>query len=127
MDKSGSLSPSYLELELIQDTKVLSGLSSFFSFFLVLKALEIPVTLPTEREKDTRSVQNCHVHGQNLHALACKDRAGLVKCAEIWYIKEPKLLNDIKRAATSSQSSLISKRANPTFLSFMPNTFSVFL
>lgn len=118
MDQSGSLSPSYLELELIQDTKVLSGLSSFFSFFLVLKVLEIPVTLPTERGKDTRSVQNCHVHGQNLRTLACKDRAGLVKWAEIWYIKEPKLLNDIKRAATSPQSSLISKEANSHLFEF---------
>ena len=95
--------------------------------YSVLKVLEIPVMLPTEREIDTRSMQNCHVHGQNLHTLVCKDRAGLLKWTKIWNIKESKLLNDIKRAATSSQSSLISKEANPHLLSFMPNTFSVFL
>lgn len=50
--------------------------SSFW--FSVLKVLEIPGMLPTERENDTRSVQNCHVHGQNLHKLVCKDRAGLL-------------------------------------------------
>ena len=83
-----------------------------------MKALEIPVTLPTEREKDSRSVQNFHVHGQNLHTLVCKDRAGLVKWVEIWNLKEPKLLNDIKRVATSPQSSLISKEANPHLLEF---------
>ena len=68
-----------------------------------MKALEIPVTLPTEREKDSRSVQICHVRGQNLDTLVCKDRAGLVKWEEIWNLKEPKLLNDIKRVATSPQ------------------------
>ena len=99
--------------------------SSFW--YSVLKALEIPVMLPTEREIDTRSMQNCHVHGQNLHTLVCKDRAGLLKWAKIWNIKESKLLNDIKRAATSSQSILISKEANPRLLSFMPNTFSASL
>ena len=90
--------------------------SSFW--YSVLKALEIPIMLPTEREKDSRSVQICYVHGQNLHTLVCKDRAGLVKWAEIWNLKEPKLLNDIKRVATSSQSSLISKEANPHLLEF---------
>ena len=55
---------------------------SSFRYF-VLKNLEIPVTLP-ESEKDSRSVQICRVHGQNLDTLVCKDRAGLVKWAEIW-------------------------------------------
>ena len=120
MDQSDCPSPSYLELELIQRYQ-----SSFWHS--VLKVLEIPVTLPTVRETESRSVQNFNVHGQNLHTLVCEDRTGLVKWAEIWNLKETKLLNDIKRVATSPQSSLISKEANPTFLSSMPNTFSVFL
>ena len=84
----------------------------------VLKVLEIPVTLPTVRETESRSVQNFNVHGQNLHTLVCKDRTGLVKWAEIWNLKETKLLNDIKRVATSPQSSLISKEANPHLFEF---------
>ena len=91
--------------------------SSFW--YSVLKALEIPATLSTEREKESRSVQNLYVHGQNLHTLVCKDRAGLVKWAEIWSLEEPKLLNDIKRYQKSCNIT--------TFLSSMPNTFSVFL
>ena len=90
--------------------------SSFW--YSVLKALEIPVILPTEREKESRSVQDFYVHGQNLHTLVCKDRTGLLKWAEIWNLKEPKLLNDIKRVATSPQSSLISKEANPHLFEF---------
>ena len=84
----------------------------------VLKVLEIPVTLPTVRKTERRSVQNFNVHGQNLHKLVCKDRTGLVKWAEIWNLKETKLLNDIKRVATSPQSSLISKEANPNLFEF---------
>ena len=61
----------------------------------VLKALQIPVTLPTERENNSRSVQICHVQGQMLHTLVCRDSAGLAKWAEIWNLKEPKLLNDM--------------------------------
>ena len=107
-----------MELELIQDTKVLSG--------IVLKALEIPATLSTEREKESKSVQNLYVHGQNLHTLVCKDRAGLVKWAEIWSLKEPKLLNDIKRVATSPQNSLINKEANPHLFEFyVKHIFSI--
>ena len=79
----------------------------------VLKAFEIPVTLPTVRETESRSVQNFNVHGQNLHTLVCNERTGLVKWAEIWNLKETKLLNDITRDGTSPQSSLISKEANP--------------
>ena len=90
--------------------------SSFW--YSVLKVLEIPITLPTEREKESRSVQNFYVHGQSLHTLVCKDRTGLIKWAEIWNLKEPKLLNDIKRVATSPQSSLISKEANPHLFEF---------
>ena len=92
--------------------------SSFW--YSVLKALEIPVMLPPEREKESRSVQNFYVHGQNLHTLVCKDRAGLVRWAENWNLKKTKLLNDIKRVATSPQSSLLSEEANPTFFSSMP-------
>ena len=83
-----------------------------------MKTLEIPVTLATEREKDSRSVQICHVHGQNLHILVCKNRAGLVKRAEIWNLKEQKLLNDIKRVATPPQISRISKAAKPHLFEF---------
>ena len=98
--------------------------SSFW--YSVLKALEIPIMLPTEREKDSRAVQICYVHGQNLHTLVCKDRAGLVKWAEIWNLKEPKLIYDIKRVATSLQSSLISKEANPhLFEFFAKHIFSI--
>jgi len=34
------------------------------SWYSVLKGLEIPVTLSTEREKESRSVQNFYVHRQ---------------------------------------------------------------
>ena len=58
--------------------------------------------------------------------MVCKDSAGLVKWAEIWSLKEPKLLNDTKRVATSPQSSLISKEANPhLFEFFAKHIFSI--
>ena len=51
-----------------------------------------------------------HVYGQSIYTLVSKDKAGLVKRANLWNLQQPQLLNEIKEVATSHESFLINKK-----------------
>lgn len=47
-----------------------------------------------------------------------KDKAGLVKWANVWNLKQPQLLNEIKAVATSHERFLINKESTPQLFEF---------
>ena len=77
--------------------------SSFWSS--VLRVLDIPL----ERKPGNKPIKNVHVYGQSIYTLVSKDKAGLVKGANLWNLQQPQLLNEIEAVATSHESFLINK------------------
>ena len=71
--------------------------SSFWSS--VLRVLDIPL----ERKPGNKPIKNVHVYGQSIYTLVSKDKAGLVKGANLWNLQQPQLLNEIKAVATSHE------------------------
>ena len=81
--------------------------SSFWSS--VLRVLDIPL----ERKPGNMPIKNVCVYGQSIYTLVSKDKAGLVKWANVWNLKQPQLLNEIKAVATSHERFLINKESTP--------------
>ena len=86
--------------------------SSFWSS--VLRVLDIPL----ERKPGNMPIKNVCVYGQSIYTLVSKDKAGLVKWANVWNLKQPQLLNEIKAVATSHERFLINKESTPQLFEF---------
>ena len=86
--------------------------SSFWSS--VLSVLDIPL----ERKPGNMPIKNEYVYGQSIYTPVSKDKAGLVKWANVWNLQQPQLLNEIKAVATSHESFLINKESNPHLFEF---------
>ena len=63
-------------------------------------------------------ITNEYVYGQSIYTPVSKDKAGLVKWANVWNLQQPQLLNEIKAVATSHESFLINKESNPHLFEF---------
>ncbi|XP_044176005.1 uncharacterized protein LOC122959024 [Acropora millepora] len=86
--------------------------SSFWSS--VQRVLDIPL----ERKPGNMPITNEYVYGQSIYTPVSKDKAGLVKWANVWNLQQPQLLNEIKAVATSHESFLINKESNPHLFEF---------
>ena len=82
--------------------------------------------IPLERKPGNMPIKNACVYGQSIYTLVSKDKAGLVKWANVWNLQQPQLQNEIKAVATSDESFLINKESIPQlFLFYAKHIFSL--
>ena len=94
--------------------------TSFWSS--VMRVLDIPL----ERKPGKMPIKRVYVYGQSTYNLVSKDKAGLVKWANVWNLQQPQLLNEIKAVATSHESFLFNKESTPQlFELYAKNIFSL--